>query len=125
MTHPHSCPECEVPLAFAFRDASGQGAHKRGDAFNTAADTDHYVCLPCLKAWKQRLDGPLTPDVVGELAFFTCREPACGSRLELVRESGTPAGTELACSSGHRYVVVGAPEGALALDPMDGAQRRA
>ena len=118
MRRAYSCPECDEPIAFAFRDTSGQGGHKRGDAFNTTPDTDHYVCLLCLKAWKQRLDGPLTPDVVGELTFFTCREPTCGARLDVTRESGAPAGTELACAAGHRYVVVAMSDGALGLDAV-------
>jgi hypothetical protein len=109
------CPDCGDPLAFAFTDASGVGAHKRGDNFNTTPDTDHYVCFPCGKAWKQRLSGPFTPDVVGDLAFFSCRQPACGARLAVTRESATPTALELACSRGHRYAIQSSPDGSLTL----------
>jgi hypothetical protein len=109
----HICPDCDEPLAFAFRDTSGVGAHKRGDAYNTVPDTDHYLCLPCLKAWKQRLDGPLTPDVVGDLAFFSCRVPDCGRRLAAVDEDGH----ELRCQEGHRYQIQPTADGGLALEP--------
>jgi hypothetical protein len=110
-----TCPDCDDPLVFTFRDTSGVGAHKRGDHFNTTPDTSHYVCFPCAKAWKQRLSGPLTPDIVGELAFFTCRVPECGSRLEITRESAVPTEIELTCRSGHEYVVDAAIDGGLTL----------
>src|SRR5215213_3758572 len=101
----HACPSCGDSVAFTFRDTSGVGAHKRGDNFNTVPDTDHYVCFWCASAWKQRLDGPLTPDVVGDIAFFTCRENDCGARLSITRESSDPAQVELACPNGHRHAV--------------------
>ena len=75
------CPDCDDPLVFAFMDTAGVGAWKRGDGFNTTADTAHYICFSCAKAWKQRLSGPLTPDVLGDLAFFTCKQPDCGATL--------------------------------------------
>jgi hypothetical protein len=99
------CPDCDEPLAFAYRDTSGVGAHKRGDAFNTTPDTDHYLCFPCAKAWKRRLSGPLTPDIVGELAFFSCTQPDCGTGLSVTREAATPTGVELACPNGHTYAI--------------------
>jgi hypothetical protein len=101
----HLCPDCDEPLTFAFLDTSGVGAHKRGDRFNTTPDTRHYLCFPCTKAWKQRLDGPLTADVVGDLAFFTCREVECGRQLEVTSPLDGRTPVELACPLGHRYVV--------------------
>jgi hypothetical protein len=106
-----TCPDCDEPLAFAFLDTSGVGAHKRGDSFNTTPDTSHYLCFPCTKAWKRRLTGPLTPDIVGDLAFFTCRRPDCGTRLEVTSDPGVAPPVELACPSGHQYVVRPADDG--------------
>ena len=106
-----TCPDCDEPLAFAFRDTSGVGAHKRGDNFNTVPDTDHYICFECAKAWKQRLNGPLTPDVVGDLAFFTCRQTDCGRALVVTHLSQTPTEITLACAQSHRYVVRALDEG--------------
>jgi hypothetical protein len=106
-----TCPDCDEPLPFAFRSTSGVGAHKRGDEFNTTPDTAHYVCFPCGKAWKQRLSGPLTPDVVGDLAFFSCRDHSCGESLTVARESALPTEIELTCPQGHRHVVMAVDEG--------------
>lgn len=106
-----TCPDCDEPLVFAFEDTSGVGAHKRGEHFNTVPDTRHFVCFPCAKAWKQRLAGPLTPDVVGDLALFSCREPECGERLAVTRESSDLADVRLACSHGHAHVVVSGDDG--------------
>jgi hypothetical protein len=100
-----TCPDCDEPLAFAFRDTSGVGAHKRGDNYNTVPDTDHYVCFGCASAWRQRLAGPLTPDVVGQLAFFTCRHPDCGRTLVVVAPSDEATDNRLGCSEGHAHVV--------------------
>jgi len=100
---------------FAFRDTSGVGAHKRGDSFNTVPDTDHFVCFPCLKAWKQRLSGPLTPDVVGDLAFFSCRTAGCGARLELAGEFAPSEGGELVCARGHRHKVQPSGDGGIVI----------
>jgi hypothetical protein len=111
----HTCPDCDDPLAFAFRDTSGVGAHKRGDNFNTTPDTDHYICFGCPQAWKQRLSGPLTPDIVGDLAFFTCRQADCGARLAVTRESANPVEIELACARGHGYRVREGEGGGLVL----------
>jgi hypothetical protein len=111
-----TCPDCGDPVPFTFHSTSGVGAHKRGDNFNTIADTAHYICFPCGKAWKQRLDGPLTPDIVGDLAFFTCRDHSCGAAMAVTRESGDPVGVELTCTQGHRYRVA-ASDGGLALEP--------
>jgi hypothetical protein len=108
---PHICPDCDEPLVFAFHDTSGLGAQKRGDAYNTTPDSEHYICFPCAKAWKQRLSGPLTPDVVGDLAFFSCRNLDCGGRLTVTRESDTPTEIELSCTKGHRYRVAAADDG--------------
>lgn len=109
-----TCPDCDEPLTFAFESTSGTGAHKRGDHFNTTPDTAHYLCFPCGRAWKQRLSGPLTADLVGELSFFTCRDYACGAPMTVTRESATPTDVELTCAQGHRYRVE-ADEGGLAL----------
>jgi hypothetical protein len=106
-----ACPDCDDPLAFAFETTSGVGAHKRGDSFNTTPDTTHYICFACGCAWKQRLSGPLTPDVVGDLAFFTCRDHACGAAMIVTHESSTPIGLELTCAQGHRYAVTALDEG--------------
>jgi hypothetical protein len=106
------CPDCDEPLAYAFHDTSGVGAWKLGDGFNTTPDTAHYICFPCAKAWKQRLDGPFTPDIVGDLAFFTCRATDCGRPLSVSRESAMPLEIELSCPAGHVYsVVAGVGEG--------------
>jgi len=104
--HAMHCPDCDEPLVYAFQTTSGLGAQKQGDGYNTAAsDTAHYLCFLCLKAWKQRLDGPLTPDIVGDLAFFSCRAPECGRRLEITNDAQSPVDIELACTNGHRYRV--------------------
>jgi hypothetical protein len=116
MTHDAAgqhCPDCDEPLVFAFRDTSGVGAHKRGDSFNTTPDTDHYLCFACPKAWKQRVGGPLTPDIVGDLAFFTCRQDECGRRLEVIASSAEGAGTRLSCAAGHAFVVASADDRGL------------
>jgi hypothetical protein len=112
------CPDCDEPLAFAFGSTSGVGAHKRGDHFNTTPDTSHYVCFPCGRAWKQRLAGPLTPDVVGELTIFTCRDHSCGAAMKVTTESATAAGTGLTCEAGHRHVVTEGDEG-LVVERVD------
>jgi hypothetical protein len=112
---PYTCPDCDEPLARAFQTTSGVGAYKRGDNFNTTPDTTHYLCFLCAKAWKQRLDGPLTPDVVGELSFFTCRDHACGVAMTVTRESAEPTEVELTCGAGHRYAVVRDEAGGLTL----------
>jgi hypothetical protein len=114
---PLTCPDCDEPLAFAFGSTSGTGAHKRGDNFNTTPDTAHYLCFPCGRAWKQRLSGPLTPDVVGELSFFTCSRHDCGAAMATTRESVTPTEVELTCARGHRYRVGTSDEG-LTVVPM-------
>jgi hypothetical protein len=113
---PRECPDCDDPLAFAFIDTSGVGAHKRGDNFNTVPDTVHYICFACAKAWKQRLDGPLTPDIVGQLAFFTCRHTDCGREMRVTRESTVPTEIEVGCSAGHRFSVRAADGGGLTLE---------
>ena len=109
-----TCPDCDEPVPFTFHSTSGVGAHKRGDSFNTTPDTAHYACFPCGKTWKQRLEGPLTPDIVGEMTFFVCPEMSCGAPVGVTRESATPEEVELACSKGHRYGVV-RRDGELAL----------
>ena len=107
----HSCPDCGDPLAFTFRSTSGVGAHKRGDNYNTTPDTSHYACFGCAKAWKQRLEGPLTPDLIGELTFFTCPDHSCGSQMSATELSDDVADVRLACSRGHAYRVVASDEG--------------
>lgn len=108
-----TCPDCDEVLAFAFESTSGVGAHKRGDHFNTTPDTAHYLCVPCGRAWKQRLSGPLTPDVVGDLTFFTCGDHSCGAAMTVTRvpASGAAAGAELTCGQGHRWIVMADGEG--------------
>ena len=107
---PLACPDCDDPLAYAFHDTSGVGAWKRGDGFNTTPDSAHYVCFACGKAWKQRLSGPLTADVVGDIAFFSCRQPDCGERLSATDASVAPIEIELVCAKGHRHRVA-SPDG--------------
>ena len=102
---PRECPDCGDPLVFAFIDTAGVGATKRGDHYNTTPDTVHYACFPCAKAWKQRLTGPLTPDIVGELALFTCKHHDCGRPLTMTTEGATPSAVELGCASGHLFKV--------------------
>lgn len=114
MTSPE-CPDCGDPLAYTFSDTAGVGAWKRGDGFNTTPDTTHYICFACAKAWKQRLSGPLTPDLVGDIAFFSCRDVECGSRLAVTLESAEPTRVELTCPHGHRYAVQPAEDGGLTL----------
>ena len=111
----HICPDCDEPLAFAFQETSGLSAWTRGEGNNLTPDTHHYVCFPCRKSWKQRLDGPLTGDVVGDLVFFTCGKAGCGLPLEITRESLVPTEVELACRSGHRFAVRMGDEDALRL----------
>jgi hypothetical protein len=114
-----ACPDCDDLLPFAFHDTSGVGAWKRGDGFNTTPDSAHYVCFPCGKAWKQRLSGPLTPDIVGDLAFFSCGKPGCGATLTVTRASTTPTEIELACAKGHGYAVRSTDDGGLILADLD------
>jgi hypothetical protein len=99
------CPECGDPLVFTFIDTAGVGATKRGDHYNTTPDTTHYACFPCAKAWKQRLTGPLTSDIVGELALFTCTHPDCGRPLTMTNDATEASAVELGCASGHRFHV--------------------
>ena len=109
------CPDCEELLHYAFHDTSGVGAWKLGGGFATTPDSAHYVCFYCAKAWKQRLDGPLTPDMIGEINFFTCKATDCGARLEVTKESPIAKEIELSCGSGHRYRVARAEDGELSL----------
>lgn len=111
MSSTATCPDCDEPLALAFQSTSGTGAHKRGDHFNTTPDTTHYLCFPCGRAWKQRLSGPFTPDVVGELSFFTCRDHSCGAAMTVTHESAVVTDVQLTCSQGHRYAVADTVEG--------------
>ena len=111
----HNCPDCDEALAFTFSETSGLSAWKRGDAANLTVDTLHYVCFPCGKTWKQRLDGPLTQDVVGDIVFFSCGQPDCGRPVRVTHESLTPTEVELACEAGHRYGVQLTDEGGLIL----------
>jgi hypothetical protein len=112
------CPDCEERLHYAFHDTSGVGAWKLGDGFNTTPDTAHYICFPCGRAWKQRLSGPLTPDIVGDLAFFSCRQSDCGQPLLAINESATPTDIRLQCAQGHRYAVVVGEQGGLAMEEV-------
>ena len=109
------CPDCDEPMPYAFHDTAGVGAWKLGDGFNTTPDTAHYVCFPCAKAWKQRLDGPFTQDIIGDLAFFTCKLTECGERLQVTCESIVPTEIELACVRGHRFTVRATEDGSLTL----------
>lgn len=111
----YNCPDCDEALAFTFSETSGLSAWKRGDAANTQVDTMHYVCFACAKTWKQRLQGPLTPDIVGDLVFFACGAPDCGRQLRVTRESLLPTEIELACENGHQYGVTLTDEGGLTL----------
>jgi hypothetical protein len=92
-----TCPACGDPIPFAFNDAGGVGAYKRGEGFNNTPDTAHYVCFPCGKCWKQRLDG-------------------CGTAMLVTRESATPVEVELTCMQSHRYAVRPADDGGLQLE---------
>ena len=107
------CPDCGDPLAYTFTDTAGVGAWKLGDGYNTTPDTRHYICLPCAKAWKQRLSGPFTPDIVGDLAFFTCRTTDCGGRLAVIGASSDARTIELACGNGHRHAIQASDDGGL------------
>ena len=109
------CPDCDEQLVFAFMDTAGLGGWKTGDGYNVTPDTFHYLCFPCGKAWKQREDGPLTPDVVGDLAFFSCRHDDCGAALTVTAWSPTPTDITLACANGHRYRIATGDGDALAL----------
>jgi hypothetical protein len=114
-----TCPDCDDPVAFTFMDTAGVGAQKRGDGYNTTPDTAHYICFPCRKTWKQRASGPLTPDIVGEIAFFSCRRDGCGASLAVTHGSDVPTGVELACSHGHRYGVAANDDGGLRLSDRE------
>ena len=105
------CPDCDDPLVPTFESTGGLSGQKRGDAYNTAPDTQHYVCFACAKAWKQRLDGPLTPDVLGELTFFTCPDIECGLALVVSGEGGAIEDVRLTCGKGHVYEVAQSGEG--------------
>ena len=118
---PRFCPDCGDLIHFTFSETSGLDAWKRGEGYNAAPDTQHYVCFPCGKAWKQRLDGPLTPDVVGDIAFFSCRRDGCGAPLAMTRESANPIEVELACQHGHRFGVHAGDDGGLTIAPLDAA----
>jgi hypothetical protein len=111
-----ACPDCDETLTFTFPETSGLGAWKQGGGYNTTPDTQHFVCFLCEKAWKRRLDGRLTADVVGDLAFFSCRRENCGARLSVTREDDAAIGTELLCPAGHAYVVRTSDEGGLTLE---------
>lgn len=113
---PCFCPDCGDLIHFTFSETSGLDAWKRGEGYNSTPDTRHFVCLPCGKAWKQRLDGPLTPDVVGDIAFFSCRHDDCGATLTVERDSGNPVEAELACANGHRYGLRSTDEGGLTIE---------
>ena len=110
---PRFCPDCGDLIHFTFSETSGLDAWKRGEGYNIGPDTRHYICLPCGKAWKQRLDGPLTPDVVGDIAFFSCRHDDCGATLVVERYSAMPTDSELVCANGHRYGIRPTDEGGL------------
>src|ERR1051325_2065819 len=114
-----ACPDCDEAVAFTFMDTSGVGAQKRGDGYNKTPDTAHYICFPCRKTWKQRAGGPLTPDIVGEIAFFSCRRAGCGLPLTITSESDQPTSVELACPSGHRYGVASTDDGGLRLEDRE------
>jgi len=105
MAESRECSDCGDPLVFAFIDTAGVGATKRGDHYNTTPDTTHYACFPCGKAWKQRLNGPLTPDIVGELALFTCKHADCGRPLTMTNDATEPSAVRLGCASGHECAV--------------------
>lgn len=109
------CPDCEELLHYAFHDTSGVGAWKLGGGFATTPDSAHYLCFYCAKAWKQRLDGPLTPDMIGEINFFTCKAPDCGGRLTVTKESALATEIELACPAGHQFRVSRVETGELTL----------
>jgi hypothetical protein len=114
-SQPQMCPACDEALSYAFMDTSGLGGQKRGDAYNTVPDSAHYVCFACASAWKQRADGPLTPDIVGAIAFFTCRVAECGRPLVVTREDTEASSVELECGDHHRYVVARTHDGDLAI----------
>ena len=106
-----TCPDCDEPVVYAFHDTSGISGQKQGAHYNTTPDSAHYICFACAKAWKQRASGPLTPDIVGDLAFFSCKNLACGAKLTVTHESTTPTEIELACGQGHRYRVAATSDG--------------
>lgn len=116
MPRPHDCPDCDEPLAYTFEETSGLSGWKRGAGTNLEPDTWHYVCFPCRTAWKQRLDGPLTPDVVGELTFFSCKIPECGASLATTHESLVPTEVRMTCGNGHAWAVVTTGDGGLTLE---------
>ena len=102
MPDAHTCPDCDEPLIFAFMDTAGVGAWKQGEGVNTTPDIAHYICFPCGRSWKQRLDGPLTQDIIGDLAFFSCKKDDCGAPLTVTQWSPVPTEIELACANGHQ-----------------------
>lgn len=94
-------------------DTAGLGGWKRGDGFNTVPDTSHFVCFSCAKCWKQRQDGPLTPDMIGDIAFFTCRLNECGAAMTVTKGSTVPTEIELTCGKGHAFRIANTDEGGL------------
>lgn len=109
------CPDCDDPLAYAFHDTAGVGAWKQGGGFNAIPDTAHFVCFGCAKCWKTRMGGPLTPDMIGDIAFFTCKQPDCGTPLTVTRAASSPTENELTCARGHGFAVVAGEDGGLTL----------
>jgi hypothetical protein len=57
----------------------------------------------------------MTPDVVGDIAFFTCRRADCGAPLTMTRESPNPVDVQLACEHGHRFTVSATDDGGLTI----------
>lgn len=108
-----TCPDCDDPVHFTFMDTAGLGGWKRGDGFNTVPDTSHFVCFSCAKCWKQRQDGPLTPDMIGDIAFFTCRLNECGAAMTVTKGSTVPTEIELTCGKGHAFRIANTDEGGL------------
>ena len=88
-----------------------RGVHERGGTFfpDSLVGTDSHTTMingigvvgwgvGGIEAEAGMLGQPvyfLTPDVVGDLAFFTCRRENCGARLAVTHEEAEPTGVEL------------------------------
>jgi hypothetical protein len=57
----------------------------------------------------------LTPDIVGTLAFFTCKHHDCARQLDVTRASSESEDDSLVCAAGHHFTLRTIAEGSLTL----------
>ena len=110
-----TCPDCDEPLVLTFQI---RAALAPTSAATTSTPRPTPITSCALHAGRPGSSGcraPVTPDVVGDLAFFVCRRADCGGRLVITHESLVPTDIELTCPRGHGYIVVAADGGGLML----------